>query len=66
MVTSLDVFLLLSNEAEVLREELKKSDKDSEYFSKMFSTWCFNPISALILCIISQNFELAFNLILRL
>lgn len=66
IITSLDIFLLSTVEAEPLREEFKKPDKDNVYFKQMFPTWCLNPVSALTLCILSKNFELAFNLILKL
>lgn len=65
IILSLDTFLLRA-EAESLREEFKKADKDNTYFKQMFPTWCHNPVSALTLCILSKNFELAFNLILKL
>jgi vacuole morphology and inheritance protein 14 len=35
-------------------------------FEKIFTTWSFNPISTLILCIISEYFELSYHLILKL
>lgn len=66
IITNLDTFLLMSVEAEPLREEFRKPDKDNIYFKQLFPTWCLNPVSALTLCILSKNFELAFNLILKL
>jgi vacuole morphology and inheritance protein 14 len=40
--------------------------KEQDFFLKLYSTWCFNPISLLILCMISDHFELSYNLILKL
>lgn len=67
IITSLDLFYLLSSDATELRDELKNIPSNTNiYFEKMFSAWCNNPISALILSILSKNFELSFKLILRL
>lgn len=68
MITSLDVYLLLSPEAESFRDELKSNqteEKSESSFKKIFPTWCFNPVSAIILSFISLNFELCFNLLLK-
>jgi len=46
---------------------LKKEEKEKEKcFSNLYSIWSINPISVLILCIVTENFELAFNIILNL
>lgn len=36
-----------------------------ELFMTLFKTWCYNPISTLTLCLLSRNYELAYNLIPR-
>eukprot|EP00350_Pseudokeronopsis_sp_OXSARD2_P005317 CAMPEP_0170549730 /NCGR_PEP_ID=MMETSP0211-20121228/7882_1 /TAXON_ID=311385 /ORGANISM="Pseudokeronopsis sp., Strain OXSARD2" /LENGTH=173 /DNA_ID=CAMNT_0010855921 /DNA_START=58 /DNA_END=579 /DNA_ORIENTATION=- len=36
-----------------------------ELFMTLFSTWSYNPISTLTLCLLSRNYELAYNLIPR-
>jgi vacuole morphology and inheritance protein 14 len=36
-----------------------------ELFFKLFKTWSYNPISTLTLCLLSKNYELAYNLIPR-
>ena len=41
-------------------------EKEHYFFLKLYSTWCFNPVSLLILCMISEQFELSYNLILKL
>lgn len=37
-------------------------DKE-ELFQHLYDSWCINPISTLILCLLSQKYELAYNLI---
>jgi vacuole morphology and inheritance protein 14 len=74
MINILDIFLLTYKETEELRNLLRKlkSKNNSsntnvkDFFFKLYKTWCFNPISLLILCIISGHFELSYNLILKL
>ena len=74
MIKILDIFLLTYKETEELRKLLKNlkwknksnSNKEHDFFYKLYSTWCFNPISLLILCMISEHFELSYNLILKL
>lgn len=72
MINILDIFLLTHNETEPLRYILKnlrrkKGNNDEKiFFEKIFRTWAFNPVSTLVLCIISEYFELSYNLILKL
>jgi len=74
MINILDIFLLSYKETEELRNLLRKLKRKNtnpnsnvkDFFSKLYKTWCFNPISLLILCIISEHFELSYNLILKL
>jgi len=72
MINILDIFLLTYNETEPLRvilKNLKKKKGNSEekiFFEKIFTTWSFNPVSTLVLCIISEYFELSYHLILKL
>ena len=38
--------------------------KDKEdLFLQLYNSWCLNPISTLILCLLSQKYELAYNLL---
>jgi vacuole morphology and inheritance protein 14 len=38
--------------------------KDKEdLFLHLYNSWCLNPISTLILCLMSQKYELAYNLV---
>jgi hypothetical protein len=41
--------------------------KDKEdLFIKLFNSWSINPISTLTLCLLSQKYELAYNLLFKL
>lgn len=74
MINILDIFLISYKETEELRNLLRKLRKKNnnsntnvkDFFTKLYTTWCYNPISLLILCIISEHFELSYNLILKL
>ena len=38
--------------------------KDKEdLFLHLFNAWCINPVSTLTICLLSQKYELAYNLI---
>ena len=61
---SLDEYL----PTEVLRNLLKNNQKTTNlqekyFFEKLFSIWCINPVSCLILCLIAEDFELTYNLL---
>ena len=70
MINIMDIFLLVENETEKVRNKLKRTDDSNEenekFFEKIFTLWSFNPISTLILCIISEKFELSYFLTLKL
>jgi vacuole morphology and inheritance protein 14 len=72
MLNILDIFLITYKETEPLRNTLrqyKKKKKDplvKEFFEKLFKAWCYNPISTLSFCIISEYFSLSYHLILKL
>jgi vacuole morphology and inheritance protein 14 len=79
MLNILDIFLVTYKETEPLRNTLRKyrkliKSKDSnsesqstrDFFEKIFTAWSFNPVSTLVLCIISEFFELSYHLILKL
>jgi vacuole morphology and inheritance protein 14 len=71
MINILDIFLLTYKETEQLRFNLKNMRKtgdteNKQFFEKLFITWSLNPVSVLILCLISEYFELSYHLILKL
>ncbi len=36
-----------------------------QLFISLFDIWCNNPVSTLILCFVSRNYRLAYNIIMR-
>ena len=71
IINILNYFLLTSNETQEVRNILKNIQKTTEvedkiFFEKLFSTWCINPVSCLILCLIAEDFELSHLLLSKL
>lgn len=71
MINILDLFLLTSKITEEMRNVLKNVKKttdvkEKEFFEKLFRTWCINPVSSLILCLIAEYFELSYYLLIKL
>lgn len=69
MVSTLNLILLTSSELFELREMIKKSlmtQTGRELFTVLYRTWCFNPVSTLSLCLLSQAYELACALVFEL
>ena len=60
--------ILLNNSILNFRNSfLAKEEKErEELFSKLYSIWAISPISLLLLCIATEKFELAYNIILNL
>lgn len=67
IVITLNNILLTTNELQVLRNKLKNLDlqknEDWIFFSTLFQSWCHSPASALSLCLLTSNYELAFLII---
>ena len=68
IINILNMFLLTSNDTEDLRNLLKNIQKTTNleekyFFEKLFSIWCINPVSCLILCLIAEDFELTYHLL---
>ena len=70
MVNYLNDYMIREPRAAKFRKALIKSENQStenkKLFSKIYNVWSFNPISLLIYCIITENFELSYNIILNL
>lgn len=73
MICQLNIFLLTDISSKDVRVALTRYrqenliDKDIKaFFEKIFTVWSYNPIATLILCVISEYFELSFHLILKL
>ena len=67
MVCVLTDLLLEKNTLNFRNSFLDKKEKErDELFSKLYSIWTISPISVLLLCIVTEKFELAYNIILNL
>jgi vacuole morphology and inheritance protein 14 len=40
-------------------------ESKEQLFVTLYKTWCVSPVATLTLCLISRNYELAYNLIPR-
>lgn len=65
MVDILNTILLTSSELFELRNSLKEFNSKESYslFTCLYKTWCHNPIATVALCLLSQNYEHAYNLV---
>lgn len=65
MVDILNSILLTSSELFDLRNSLKEFNSKESYslFVCLYKTWCHNPIATVALCLLSQNYEHAYNLV---
>ena len=71
MINVLDWLLLSSADTEELRNLLKNiqmttNTEDKKFFEKLFKTWCVNPVSCLILCLIAEYFELSHHMLIKI
>ena len=71
IINILNMLLLTSNDTEELRNLLKNMPnstniEDKYFFEKLYKTWCINPVSCLILCLIAEDFELSNHLLIKL
>lgn len=62
MIQVLSTNLITATEVKSLRDKLRLSD-DHLFFNSLFKSWCHNPISVISLCLISENYELAYNVL---
>ena len=70
MVVTLNNILLTTSELTTFRKKLKNLDvyklEDWSLFSTLFQSWCHNSPSALSLCLLTSNYELAYLIIKNL
>ncbi|CAI8500872.1 unnamed protein product [Hanseniaspora opuntiae] len=55
--------MIASKEFYPLRKKLKMND-DWTFFTNLFKAWCIQPSALIYLCLISENYELGYNIIL--
>ncbi len=65
MVQTLSMIMVTAPELSEMRRRLKKFDSRDgiSLFLSLYRSWCHNPISCLILCLLCQAYEHAANLI---
>jgi len=69
MVQTLNLIMLTSPELFELRNLIKQTlsnTKAQKVFCTLFGTWCYNPVSAVCLCLMAQCYELGASLVFRL
>ncbi|KAL6928785.1 hypothetical protein ACO0SA_002114 [Hanseniaspora valbyensis] len=55
--------MIVSKELYPLRIKLRTND-DWSFFTILFKSWCIQPSALIFLCLISENYELGYNIIL--
>lgn len=68
MINYLNQYLMRYPKAVNFRKSLINNDDKEQHtlFVKMYKIWAINPISLIIYCVITEHFELAYNIILNL
>ncbi|CDH10949.1 probable Vacuole morphology and inheritance protein 14 [Zygosaccharomyces bailii ISA1307] len=62
MIQILSTNLLTASEVASLRKKLRNGD-DGMFFNTLFKSWCYNPVSVISLCLVSENYELAYSVL---
>ncbi|CCH58598.1 hypothetical protein TBLA_0A08080 [Henningerozyma blattae CBS 6284] len=62
VIQILSTNLITANEVKPLRNKLRTGE-ESLFFNMLFKWWCHNPISVLSLCLVSENYELAYSVL---
>lgn len=65
MVQNLNMILIASPELRPLRRQLRslESRESQRLFVKLYRCWCHNPISAFCLCLLTQAYEHAYDVL---
>jgi len=68
MVNYLNQYLISDPNGFNFRKSLinKENEKNNELFFKLYKIWSFNPISLIVFCVITEHFELTYNIILNI
>ncbi|EDO18729.1 hypothetical protein Kpol_1055p86 [Vanderwaltozyma polyspora DSM 70294] len=62
MIQILSTNLMTANEVDSLRKKLRKGE-DGMFFNTLFKWWCYNPVSVISLCLVSENYDLAYSVL---
>jgi len=67
MVNYLNQYLISDPNGFKFRKSLinKENEENNELFFKLYKIWSFNPISLIVFCVITEHFELTYNIILN-
>lgn len=64
MVQNLSMILVASHELKPLRRRLRVLDKDNaQLFVKLYKCWCHSAVSALCLCLLTQSYAHAYQIL---
>ena len=68
MVNYLNQYLISDPNGFNFRKSLinKEDEQNNELFLKLYKIWSFNPISLIVFCVITEHFELTYNIILNI
>lgn len=62
MIQILSTNLITASEVEPLRKKLRNGDEGA-FFRTLFKSWCYNPVSVISLCLVSENYEMAYSVL---
>lgn len=62
MIQILSTNLVTAAEVESLRRKLRSGD-DAMFFNTLFRSWCPNAVSVISLCLVSENYEMAYSVL---
>lgn len=62
MIQILSTILITASEVDSLRKKLR-SDDNGMFFNTLFKSWCYNPVSVISLCMVSENYEMAYSVL---
>ena len=67
MVQNLNLILLTSPELHGLRQQLKTmpNEKSTSFFCVLYRTWCHNPVATFSLCLLTQVYDHACDLLTK-
>ncbi|CCD27113.1 Vac14p NDAI_0J02210 [Naumovozyma dairenensis CBS 421] len=62
VIQILSNILITSPEMYYLRVKLRQGD-DRPFFNTLFKSWCYNSVSIIALCLVSESYELAYSVL---
>lgn len=62
VIQILSTNLITASEVDSLRKKLRSGD-DGMFFNTLFRSWCQNPVSVISLCLVSENYDMAYSVL---